>query len=71
MPQRELQPPVAIAGTITPQEAADALRVSRAHIYDLLAEGEILAFRVGKSWRIPRDLFEQKFSVHSPVSSPK
>ncbi len=37
----------------TPAQAADALGVSRAHIYNLIADGQLRRFKVGRSARIP------------------
>ena len=36
---------------LTFQEAADMLRVSRATMYRLLAAGELVGHKVGRSWR--------------------
>jgi excisionase family DNA binding protein len=36
-------------------EAADAMAVSRSHLERMVARGEILAIRVGRSRRIPAD----------------
>jgi excisionase family DNA binding protein len=39
--------------TLTPNEAADRLGMSRAHLYKLLDRGEIVFDRVGRDRRIP------------------
>jgi excisionase family DNA binding protein len=40
---------------LTVQEVADYLRVSRATAWRWCQEGIIPAFRIGRTWRIPRD----------------
>lgn len=41
-------------------EVAEALRVPETRIRKLCREGRMPgAFRIGKSWRIPADVFEQ------------
>jgi len=44
-------PPLAYTTT----EAAEALRVSRAHIYHLIERGQLRSVKFGKSRRIPAD----------------
>ena len=39
------------------EEAAQVGHVSRKHIRNLCAKGEIHAVRLGTAWRIPRDAF--------------
>jgi excisionase family DNA binding protein len=38
---------------VTPEEAAQILRVGRTKIYALMARGELQSVRIGKSRRIP------------------
>jgi excisionase family DNA binding protein len=38
---------------LTPEEAAEALSISRSKLYELLAEGQIESIRIGSSRRIP------------------
>lgn len=38
---------------LRPEEGADALGVSRARIYELIAEGRIRSIKIGRSRRIP------------------
>lgn len=38
---------------MTPEEAAELLRVHRTTVYRLIDSGEIKATRVGGQWRIP------------------
>ena len=42
-----------LPAVLTPQEAADYLRVSRWAIYDAVAAGTLPAIRVGRAIRIP------------------
>ena len=39
---------------LTPQEAADTLRVTRRTVYTLLSKGHLQGRRVGSQWRIPQ-----------------
>lgn len=39
---------------LTPDEAAEALRIGMNAIYDNLRSGKLKAFRNGRSWRIPK-----------------
>lgn len=38
---------------VSPSEAADLLGVSRAHIYNMLARGELRRVKLGRAARIP------------------
>jgi excisionase family DNA binding protein len=40
---------------LRPTEAAEALGLSRATVYELLARGEIPSLRIGRSVRVPVD----------------
>ena len=44
---------------LTPEEAADALRVGRCTVYDLMRTGQLDSIKIGKLRRIPVD------SVHT------
>lgn len=44
---------------LRPEEAADAIGVSRAKAYMLIASGEIPAVRVGKVLRVPVEALRQ------------
>ncbi len=37
------------------QDIRQILNVGRNSVYELLKSGEIPAFRIGKSWKIPKD----------------
>jgi len=37
------------------QELRDILNVGRNSAYELLKQGKIPAFRIGKNWKIPKD----------------
>ena len=39
---------------LTVEEVADILYVGKNTVYSLLQSGDLRAFRIGKSWRIPR-----------------
>jgi excisionase family DNA binding protein len=40
---------------LRPQEAADAIGISRAKAYELIASGELPSIRIGASVRVPVD----------------
>jgi excisionase family DNA binding protein len=40
---------------LTVEDAADALAVSRAHLYTLLNTGEIPSVKIGRARRVPAD----------------
>lgn len=48
---------------LTPREAAAVLRLSLQTVYRHLEAGEIPSVRVGKTYRIPRAEFEEKFGL--------
>lgn len=52
---------------LTPDEAAKALAVSRARVYELMRAGELRSIRIGSSRRVPRQavatFIEQKLST--------
>lgn len=39
---------------LLPEEVCEILRVSISEMYRMLKESEISAYKVGKTWRIPR-----------------
>ena len=39
---------------MTPDEACEALRIGKNALYELLATGQLKAYRNGRVWRIPR-----------------
>lgn len=39
---------------LLPEEVCEILRISISEMYRMLKEGEISAYKVGKTWRIPR-----------------
>lgn len=53
---------------LTPDEAAEILRVGTNRIYELLHSGELPAFRTGRMWKIPKDLLIEyvKKTVYGP-----
>ena len=44
---------------LTVEEVADILYVGKNTVYSLLQSGDLRAFRIGKSWRIPRFCLEE------------
>ena len=56
-----LAPPTRLA--YTPQEAATALGVCRATIYNLLTRGEINAVKIGRATRIPAAELERVLAL--------
>lgn len=44
---------------LTIEEVMEILYIGRNYAYKLLNNGEINAFRVGRSWRIPRKSLEE------------
>lgn len=40
---------------LTVPELMDTLNIGRNSAYELLNSGEIAAFRIGRSWKIPKD----------------
>jgi excisionase family DNA binding protein len=51
--QREEQPHASMRLLLRPEESADALGVSRARLYELLARGELKSIKIGRCRRIP------------------
>lgn len=51
--------PAGRPGFLTPREVADALRVSDMTVYRLIKSGELRALRIGKSFRISEDDFDE------------
>ena len=43
---------------LTPYEAADEFGISLTTVYNLLRAKKIPGFKIGKSWRIPKDAME-------------
>jgi excisionase family DNA binding protein len=44
---------------LTPYEVADELCLSLTTVYNLLRAGKLPGFKVGKSWRVPREMLER------------
>ena len=44
---------------VTVAEVADLMRVSKMTVYRMIHSGDIPAIRVGKSFRVPQQAFEQ------------
>lgn len=46
---------------LTPEQAAEYLQVSRETIYRYIHRGQLMAVKLGRIYRIPRDSLEQMF----------
>jgi excisionase family DNA binding protein len=44
---------------LTVEESAQALRLSRTHVYDLLARGELASVKIGRARRIPAQALDE------------
>lgn len=44
---------------LTVNDVAEILYIGKNTVYSLLQSGELRAFRLGKSWRIPRECLNQ------------
>ena len=44
---------------LTPYDVAEELGLSLTTVYNLLRAGKLPGFKVGKSWRIPKDALER------------
>ena len=44
---------------LTPYDVAEELGLSLTTVYNLLRAGKLPGFKVGKSWRIPKDELER------------
>lgn len=40
---------------LIPEECAEILRIGMSEIYKLLNQNQIIGYKVGKTWRIPKD----------------
>jgi excisionase family DNA binding protein len=54
---------------LRPEEAADAIGVSRARMYELLAAGEISSLKIGRSRRIPLSELERWIARELAIQS--
>lgn len=52
---------------LVPEEVSQILRISIGEVYKLLKNGEINAYRVGKTWRIPKPNLQQYIQTKIPV----
>ena len=54
---------------LTVPEVADILMVGRNTVYDLLAEGKLKGFRIGKKiWKVPRESLEQYIKTSASMT---
>ena len=44
---------------LSPEEAAEALRIGENAIYELLNHGKLTAYKNGRNWLIPRDALRE------------
>ena len=66
--QSENQSLVPSSAILTVKEVAEYLRMSAAKIYRLVKEGLLPALRLGKTWRIRKDLLDawlEQASMHA------
>jgi excisionase family DNA binding protein len=49
---------------LTPEEAAEALAICRAKVYDLLRSGELRSMRIGSARRIPATALREFIEKH-------
>jgi excisionase family DNA binding protein len=40
---------------LSPEQAAQELGIGRSHLFRLLADGDVVSVKIGRSRRIPRD----------------
>ena len=55
---------------ITIDELCELLSIGRNYAYSLLNAGEIKAFRIGRTWKIPRGAVWEYISERAACSSP-
>ena len=55
---------------LTVAEVMDILYVGKNTVYRLLNEGELKGFRIGRTWKIPRDSLTS-FIMHRRAEIPK
>ena len=53
---------------LTVTDVAEILYTGRNTIYELLASGDLKGFRIGKSWRIPKQNLEE-YIIHKCAST--
>ena len=58
MPNRNKGKSLNEASVLTVRDVAGYLRLSEAKVYRLAREGNVPAFRLGKSWRFRKDLLD-------------
>ena len=54
---------------LSPEEAADALRIGENAIYKLLNEGKLKAYKNGRTWRVPKEAAQEYVALHSRLLS--
>ena len=54
---------------LTASEAAEVLAIDKSKVLKLLAEGEIMAFREGRNWKIPVRLLEEYIEQRAIVET--
>ena len=55
---------------LSPEEAADALRIGENAIYELLNEGKLKAYKNGRTWRVPKEAVKEYVIVLSKITQP-
>jgi excisionase family DNA binding protein len=54
---------------LLPDEVAQVLKISTGEVYRLLRNREISAYRVGKTWRIPKENLETYIKSKIPTQN--
>ena len=55
---------------LSPEEAAEALRIGENAIYELLNEGKLKAYKNGRTWRVPKEAVKEYVSALSKITQP-
>ena len=55
---------------LSPEEAAEALRIGENAIYELLNEGKLKAYKNGRTWRVPKEAVKEYAIALSKIKQP-
>ena len=53
---------------LSPEEAAEALRIGENAIYELLNEGKLKAYKNGRTWRVPKEAVKEYVIALSKIA---